>query len=316
MQNVTTKYGVLKGVTSLENYSNGSIKECNLDMYNELLTEVGLLIPQYENNGVRKKYVRALSFYESGNLKSLSLQEQTQITTPIGTIPADLVTFYESGKLKRVFPLNGAITGYWTEEDEYGLAKDFSFDFSFGTFQAKPISVYFYETGVVKSVTLWPQETVVVDSPIGKINTRTGISLYADGSLHSVEPTATVSVTTPLGSLMAYNPDSLGIHGDSNSLVFSENGALEALTLSTQKIIVQNKSKQSTIYSPGKRPSMTSENEMEVDPLHISFHQGNVRFSGAVQGEHALAAHTFSIQELPAMPSGGCSDCSSCSGCS
>ena len=35
---------------------------------------------------------------------------------------AEQVSFYESGALKRIFPLNGTLSGYWTQEDEAKLA--------------------------------------------------------------------------------------------------------------------------------------------------------------------------------------------------
>ena len=36
---------------------------------------------------------------------------------------AELVTFHADGSLRRVFPLNGKLSGYWTEADEGALAK-------------------------------------------------------------------------------------------------------------------------------------------------------------------------------------------------
>jgi len=106
-----------------------------------------------------KKQLAVLSFYKSGNIKSISLEQQTEISTPIGIFPAELVTFYEDGSINSLFPLNGQISGFWSEEEEGELAQKYHFSFPFGDFYAKIIGLRFYPDGRVRSLILWPNET-------------------------------------------------------------------------------------------------------------------------------------------------------------
>ena len=82
-------------------------------------TAYGDLIPCYDSSDVRKRYREALERYPSGALRSIYLQDRTVIWTQVGRIHAELVSFYECGTIKRVFPTYGKISAYHTEEDEY-----------------------------------------------------------------------------------------------------------------------------------------------------------------------------------------------------
>jgi len=221
MNAVLTKYGDLKGVVSAEFYSNGILKECILDEYNEIYINYGKLVPSYENEGVRKKYTKSVSFYETGEIKSIALQKQKPINTRIGIIPAEFITFYPSGNIKRIFPLNGKISGYWTEDDEYNLAEEFKLNFEVGVFKTKFISLQLYDNQEMKSITLWPKERIKLSLPIGDVEVKTGISFYKGGKIKSLEPSKPILINTPIGSINAYDTTALGIHGDSNSLCFS-----------------------------------------------------------------------------------------------
>jgi hypothetical protein len=48
---------------------------------------------------------------------------------PVGTYPAELVTFYESGNSKRFFPLNGKISAFGARRTRKNLTKSFIFSF-------------------------------------------------------------------------------------------------------------------------------------------------------------------------------------------
>ena len=61
-------------------------------------------------------------FHESGRLKCLPLETQTIVATPAGDIPAEMLTFHPDGSLSRIFPLNGKLSGYWSQDDEAKLA--------------------------------------------------------------------------------------------------------------------------------------------------------------------------------------------------
>lgn len=143
MREFLTKYGQLNGISSIEFYTEGVIKECKLNEYSEIKTIYGDLVPQYDEAEVRRKYKRSLSFHENGNIESISFQKQTDIDTKIGKLPSELALFYQNGSVKRIFPLNGKITAYWTEENEYSLAQELDFNFEFGNFKRRLLVLVF-----------------------------------------------------------------------------------------------------------------------------------------------------------------------------
>lgn len=317
MTSVNTKYGIIEGISSINYYKDNSVKECKLNKANELKTPYGIFIPQYEDAEERRKHIVSVSFHNNGNLKSISLQHQVEIDTPIGTLPAEFVTFYENGNINRLFPLNGKLTAYWTEQEELTLAKDIDFDIPAGKFSKKIISVHFYEDGSLKSITLWPKNTVTLQSPIGDVVARIGISFYPDGKIKSLEPDDTTAVKTSVGTISAYNSDAVGIHGDSNSLRFSNTGQVEALTTSTDKIELIDKDGSKKVYSPGLRRSVIDDESMEIVPLSIEFYNGKVRFNNSAEHEYNIDDYSFNIQPLPSFKAkSSCAACSSCSECS
>ena len=58
----------LKGIVTQELYDDGSIKECILNQMNEVKTSYGTHVPQYKDNGVQRKYIKSLSFYDRKSL--------------------------------------------------------------------------------------------------------------------------------------------------------------------------------------------------------------------------------------------------------
>lgn len=315
MQAVFEKYGALKGASYIERYKSGEVKECTFNREVKLETPYGVLIPQYENSGVRRKFTKSVSFYKSGNLKSICLQEQTRIKTPIGEFPAELVTFYENGAIKRLFPLNGKITGYWTEENEYELAEEFEFSFQFGCFRKKVIAIQFYEGGEVKGLTFWPQDPVNIQTPCGEAETRTGIALYPCGRLMSVEPPKPIGIRTPIGEISAFNTQAIGIHSDANSLVFYESGEIKSLCTSTDMITVEDGKGRKAVFAPGFRQSMFQVEKMNVVPLQINFCDGKVWFDDDKENTFVIAENNFIIKHFYEILGEGCGDCSSCDAC-
>lgn len=316
MHTVYTKYGELKGISFAEWYKTGEVKECILNGRCEIATPYGVLVPRFEDDGVRKKYGKSVSFYENGCLKSISLQEQTTVKTPIGEFPAELVTFYASGSIKRVFPLNGKISGCWTEENEYELAQEFEFCFPFGSFRKKVIGIQFYESGKVKSLTLWPKDYVTIKSPIGEVKVRTGISMYSDGRIKSFEPHQPIEVNTPVGVVTAYNPAVIGIHGDANSLSFYEDGEVKSLMTSTNKIIVSDRQGRKVIYRPTLKPHLLDQDLIEIHPLGIEFFNGKIRINYRDEDTYEIDQYDFQVKKLPLeMHHRTCEGCSGCNAC-
>lgn len=315
MEQLETKYGKLKGISTIEHYKNGGIKECILNEPNIISTKIGDFIPKYEDDGVRSKYIKSVSFYESGDLKSIYLQEQCSVSTSIGQVPAELLTFYENGNLKRIFPLNGKITGYWTEENEYELAKELEIHFPFAEFRKKIINVLFYVTGEIKSVTLWSKEKVKVETSLGNILVRIGFSVYPDGKLKSCEPAFPTIIDTVIGTITAYDVNATGVNADLNSLCFYEDGRVKSLFTSTDSIEIIDSEEKSVILMPGLKPSLLNENGMDILPMKIEFQDAQIIIDNGKQHVFHLGTYKFIVRRNDLKAANTCGDCSSCTAC-
>ncbi|MFL0194297.1 hypothetical protein ACJDU8_01710 [Clostridium sp. WILCCON 0269] len=313
MEHINTKYGTLKSLNYVKYYEDGSIKECTLDNLNKLETPYGLLIPKYEYGEERSKHIPSIAFYNNGNLKKVYLEKQTDVNTPIGILPAEFITFYENGSIKRIFPLNGKITGYWSEEDEYNLAEEIELDVSIEKLKEKVIAVRFYENGSIKSITFWNKNNVKLNSPLGNVYVRIGASFYEDGELKSFEPSKPTPVSTKIGTIMAYDTEAIGIHGDSNSVKFSNEGRVESLITSTDTIEVISRKGEKKLYKPLLKPSVIDENFMEVVPLNIEFYKNKVKFTSGIHhrflDEYIVDEYDFYIKSSPLREGSPCSSC-------
>ncbi|EGD46296.1 hypothetical protein Cpap_0909 [Ruminiclostridium papyrosolvens DSM 2782] len=308
----------LLGIVSAFCFESGRIKECILCKKNVIKTEYGDLIPKYGEDEVRKKYCHSISFYESGKVKSISLESSTLIKTTLGTFPAELVTFYESGSLKRIFPLNGKLSGYWGQEDEEKLCDEFRFHFPFGSFKTKIIGLCFYESGNLKSLTLWPGENIILKAAHDLIPVRIGFSLYENGKLKSVEPAYEITVPTLIGELTAYDANALGIHADCNSLVFTESGNIQALSTSSSKVAIFEKGGSFETMKAIVKPDPFEEGVVSLVPLEISFEGHYVKFNSDKKRIYDINTTRFTIVNDSAAATGSglsCTDCSSCSLC-
>lgn len=320
MEVIETKYGDLIGATSYDTFFDGQVNECVLGQENEIETQYGTFIPQYsvmEASMSRvKKRRSSICFYENGNAKSIALETQTIVKTPIGDLPAELVTFYKDGRLNRVFPLNGQINGFWSEEDEESLCEPIEFSFSFGSFSAKIIGIRFYETGEVKSISLWPGEVIKITTPQGLMEVRTGISLYKNGKIKSVEPLHETRINTPIGIISAHDNDVIGIHGDANSLQFREDGKVEKLTSYLNGLIIKHKNGVLMVIEPEEVPSYVDINELMIQPIKLLFDDEYLTVLGRKTYKFSLKGHEFKVK-IADVSKNGCSGmCSSCSSCS
>ncbi len=313
MTSIATRYGVLQGVVSASYYEDGALKDCVLGERNTLPLPVGELVPQYGEEHVRRKYAKSASFYRTGALKSVLLEEVGEVVTPMGEFPAELVTLYEGGEINRVFPLNGRLSGYWSEEDESKLAIPLRFEFAFGAFCTKIVCLHFYQSGALKSLTLFPGETVSLTTPIGEMEIKTGFSLYESGTLKSVEPAQPVVVMTDIGPLAAFDCNATGIHADQNSLHFTEEGLLYELVSSSDKIAAVDENGRMSVFAPVRRPLPDGEGTATI-PLNITFEGGFVTI--AEEETHRFDLSLAKVSSLPFMREGtqAClpSDCASC----
>ncbi|MCE1174148.1 MAG: hypothetical protein LWW77_06005 [Propionibacteriales bacterium] len=259
----------LRGVTGRTLYFSGAIRDCVLAERNVIATAAGELVPRYEKLEVRTKPGQSLSFYKSGALRTVYLEDQTEVDTPIGPLPAELVSFYEDGSLNTVFQLNGQLSYAWTETDEKSLAVEWTLPFSFDTITAKMISIRFYPGGEVRSLTLWPGEMILLNTPVGRTLARTGVRLHPNGALASFEPSFPLQVETPIGVLTAYDVDAFTVDGDQNSLRFDEHGTLTHLTTAGE-VIVETPDRGTVRVGSRTRYALTSDVRVKL-PIEISF---------------------------------------------
>ena len=304
----------LKGVTRTD--YNGAICHCTLDKRNEVKTRCGVLVPRYGEMNVRRKNNSSISFFENGVAKRIVLEQQTPVDTPLGIKPAELVTFYKSGALKRFFPLNGQISGYWSEQDEEGFLETLSLSLPFGELRAKIVGCCFYESGAIKSLTLWPTQTIKVETNFGSVAVRHGLSFYENGAIKSLEPAHETAVPTPIQTLHAYDTMAIGVHADSNSLVFDEKGNVTALTVpGTVFKIIRDDGYTETIAPVLVTDPLDNESMIEL-PVRVSFSAGSVLFEvNSRQSEFDLHRTRFVIQSQKQMKSkctGNCAQCQMC----
>lgn len=312
INNFKTKYGVLNGIINYTLYTNDIMNECILNKNNKIITPYGTLIPQYEDAEIRRKHIQSLSFYDTGNLKSISLQNKSYIDTSVGRLPAEYLNFYDDGKIKRLLPLNGKLSGYWSEEDEFQLAEDIELKLNFATIKKKLIGIQFYKSGNIKSLTFWPSEKVYIPWKGEIISVKSGISFYETGNIKSLEPKIPFAIKTPIGVLTAYDSTACGINGDINSLCFSEEGEITALSTSSNIVEVINNNN-AFIFKPQMRASMLSDAALERIPLKIEFFSNRVRFNN--NEDFIISECTFNTKKISNTINVGCSDCSTCAGC-
>ncbi|WP_320007307.1 hypothetical protein [Maridesulfovibrio sp.] len=266
-------------------------------------TEAGELVAQHSTDDLRRKTLQPVQTYANGTVKSLPLEERTPIFTPLGIIEAEMVTFYESGRLKRVFPLNGKLSGYWSQEDEGRLADAVTIDTPAGTINAKVISLCFFEDGSLRSLTLWPGETLSVETPVGRVETRVGISFSPTGRIRSLEPAEPTPVQTRIGMVTAFDPDAVGITGDLNSLVFDNEGQVAAISTTLSMISARHSSGGEFIFAPEFRESLCSESEREIVPMRMLFDGQGVEIAKNPKSEPAYVAFAdYEIRSAAFLP--------------
>jgi antitoxin component YwqK of YwqJK toxin-antitoxin module len=245
-----------------------------------LETSIGNLVPRYnidDDAGRRKE--APVKFYKTGELKSLPLEEISEIPTTVGNIKSELVIFYKNGALYRAFPLNGKVTGFWTEENEYTLAETLEIPTSLGSIKVKPIYLQFYETGELESVLFWPDEKIKVKTVMGEILIRKGIAFHKNGNIKGFEPVEEVSVESPIGSIKAFDPDPNGIQAENHSLNFYEDGTLKSVITSSNQIVVLKDGVEYKRFSPKLVISYCNENAFFISPLKILFEEDSISFN-------------------------------------
>ena len=238
-----------------------------------LETSAGILVPRYSLDEQSRRKEAPIKFYKSGELKSVPLQEAVEIESPAGPVKAELVTFYKSGAIRRLFPLDGKISGYWTEENEYKLAEVIDIPTPMGTISVKPIYIQFYESGELESVAFWPRERTIINSPAGRTKIRKGISFYQNGGVKSFEPAREFRAQSPIGVLTVYDPDPNGLNAESGAIAFYENGEIQSLVTSSSQVSIKKDGRLLKTFSPVIITSYCDESSFFVSPLKIIFEE-------------------------------------------
>lgn len=296
MDSISTIYGELRGVEFRQLFSNRKIDGCLISTENLLETPYGNLVPLYETEDIGRRSAKPAYFYKNGGLKSLALQSQTVLDTPAGRIPAELVTFYKDGSLKRIFPLDGALSGFWSWKNEYELSEELELDTPAGKIRAKIIGIQFYESGALKSLTFWPGQTITIMTPIGEATVRKGLAFYENGAIRSFEPHSTTDVETPVGILSAYDNEPNGIHGDINSLQFSREGAIEGLSTVDHEVEVSIPGKGIKLFRPGVKNNVCGDERKVGVPMKIRFTRDFVIFHDNTDYSFELDTCLFSVR--------------------
>lgn len=315
---IQIEFGILGDVSSYQTYPSGELESVKLAGKNMVVTHAGELVPAYTEEP-RRKNKPSIEFHKNGIIKSVMLEEQTEIETPIDTLPAEFVTFYPTGELHKVFVSDGQISGFWSEENEKQYNIPLSFDLGFTSFQACTNGICFYKSGTIKSLTLYPGETIVFDTPIGEIETGIGFSLYESGKLQSIEPKNPVPLRTPIGNFSAFDPGANGIHADSNSLVFDEQGRLLAFSTVEDRILVQTDEEEFLILSPEEKthPLYDDQTILKAMTVIFDYDSNEVLIQNENDYTFSLQNTGFTIQKMP-QDTIGCTpaDCASCLLCS
>ncbi len=290
-----TLYGRLDGITSDPLFSGGKAYGFSVSKKNILVTPYGTLVPQFETEDIGRRAKKSVCLFKSGAIKSLPLQEQAAIQTPAGNIMAELITFYESGAIKRVFPLDGKLSGFWSWQNEMALAEETTLETPAGPITAKVLTTHFYESGALKSVTLWPGQQATINTPYGEKEFRTGAAFYENGALRSFEPLHKTDIPTPLDIVTAFDNEPNGIHGDINSLQFDRSGLVTALSTIDNEVEVFFPGGSTQLFKPGTKNNVCGDERTVSTPMKIRFEKDTVIFNDSMP--FSLHRHSFEVRK-------------------
>ena len=265
----------LKGMINSETDQNGNIVSLMFTEENIIASEWGNLIPKYSADDVRTKYRSAIELYPDGKLRSIYLQKRIEVNIAAGKIKAELITFYETGMIKRIFPLYGQLNGYWTQNDEYGISEEVKLKL-FGDDNltaVRPLSLYFYPDGQLHSITVWPQSPLTVETPYGRIRTRIGAEFAPDGRLLSIEPEIGTEIVTGFGKIYPYDNQASGINADYNSLRFGRDGYMTECRTIHSKVMVKDTKGRCTEFSPVQIEGTVKGEAVILEPMTLQFLQ-------------------------------------------
>uniref|UniRef100_A0A7C4AHK1 Uncharacterized protein n=1 Tax=Fundidesulfovibrio putealis TaxID=270496 RepID=A0A7C4AHK1_9BACT len=298
MNSIETRYGTLGPVDHVSAAPDGTVLSCVPAAPLTIRTPLGTLVAQHTTDDLRRPKVEPLEFHPDGTLRTIALETQTVVPTPLGPMAAELLTFYPGGELRRVFPLNGKLSGYWSEKEEVTLTAPMRIPTPAGDVEALIVGVQFHPGGALRSLTLWPGHSVEIDTPVGRQRARVGMAFHPDGALRSFEPASMIEVQSPIGALAAFDPHALGIHGDENSLCFHPDGSLAGLSTPRDTVTVTLPDGQVRRFAPTMVPNLCDERVQDIQALRICFHPGTVALGDDSRDAFPLEGHGFALGRL------------------
>jgi len=314
---IQIEFGILGDVSSLQTYHSGELESVNLAGKNMIMTHAGELVPAFTETD-RRKNKPSVEFHKNGIVKAVMLEEQSEIETPIGSLPAEYVTFYPTGEINRVFVADGKISGFWSEEEERDYNIPLSFEFDFADFTARLNGICFYKSGSIRSITLYPGECISLRTKVGSFNTKVGFSLFEDGKIQSAEPDEALLIDTPIGRFSAFDPNANGINADSNSLVFDENDRIVSFMTVSNKVAVQTEQSEFLLLAPEQKihPLYDDMKIMIAMKVSFDFENDTVTIINDEKHTFSMAGCGFTVQSIKSDVM-GCTpeDCASCSLC-
>ncbi len=254
-----------------EYYPDGIMRSCFLMEEIKLHTSCGILTPVYSREGQSTSTQPSLTFYKNGKIRTILLENRTDINTSIGIYPARLVIFHENGALKRFYP-----SGDKTVDGE---AEKLSFSLSCGSFTAGIDSVSFYACGAVREVVLAPDEEVILNTNAGVLPVRLSFSLYENGNIKSAEPSHVLTVNTPVGSMELYDNTAGAGSTDIGSMQFNRSGEITSFRLSDTSLDIKTPGGNTLTVNPISR----CENDSRIvvrRPLTVRLEDGSAVISG------------------------------------
>ncbi|MFZ5813234.1 MAG: hypothetical protein ACOY4F_14445 [Thermodesulfobacteriota bacterium] len=276
MEIVSTRYGAFRVQGMVERHPDGSPRAVTPVAETLIETRHGVFSPRHTAVDERKKTGASLEFHPDGSLRSIILEDRAVVSTPAGPVVAEQIVLHPDGGVKRVFPLCGKTSAYWSEEDEARLLDPFPARTPLGTITARYLSLGFDPAGRLRSLTLWPGESVELETPVGRMAVRIGAAFYPDGALRSVEPARPTRVPTPVGDILAYDPDAVGVTGDVNSLGFDSDGRLVRVAAVRTALMVGGDGQAFREIVPDFRESLCGDGDREPVALLLVFGEGGV----------------------------------------
>jgi hypothetical protein len=142
--------------------------------------------------------------------------------------------------------------------------------------------------------------------------------MHRTGELASLEPAKPIAVGTPIGRLIAYDPNAIGVNADVNSLKFDASGNITELITVRNRVAVQTSDGHLKLFRPIERISPLDDESTISIGLIITFGLDCVTFteSGKTPQTFTLSDCSFTVTKT-ANRDYTCSpaDCASCSKC-